>query len=149
MCNLNMCVECFIIVQHLIFRILVIPRNVLWQTVTTHLGLYILLRLKPSSRTEMHSNISIRNSKLKCVWSGNTTITNRRQTHDYARKSHYTITRHQEDKISKAASSLFPIKMIAILEWTYSNVQQNIEQLQTPTMGVTINKKLTTTEPPP
>ena len=38
--------------------------------------------------------------------------------------------------------------MIAILEWTSSNVQQNIEQLQTPTMGVTINKKLTTTEPP-
>ena len=30
-----------------------------------------------------------------------------------------------------------------------SNVQQNIEQLQTPTMGVTINKKSTTTEPPP
>ena len=39
--------------------------------------------------------------------------------------------------------------MIAILEWTLSNVQQNIEQLQTPTMGVTINKKSTTTEPPP
>ena len=30
--------------------------------------------------------------------------------------------------------------MIAILEWTQSNVQQNIEQLQTPTMRVTINK---------
>ena len=30
-----------------------------------------------------------------------------------------------------------------------SNVQQNKEQLQTPTMGVTINKKSTTTEPPP
>ena len=39
--------------------------------------------------------------------------------------------------------------MIAILERTQSNVQQNIEQLQTPTMGVTINKKSTTTEPPP
>ena len=39
--------------------------------------------------------------------------------------------------------------MIAILERTKSNVQQNIEQLQTPTMGVTINKKSTTTEPPP
>ena len=55
----------------------------------------------------------------------------------------------REDKSSKATSSLFPIKMIAILEWTYSNVQQNIEQLQTPTMGVTKNKKSTTTEPPP
>ena len=32
---------------------------------------------------------------------------------------------------------------------TQSNVQQTIEQLQTPTMGVTINKKTTTTEPPP
>ena len=30
-----------------------------------------------------------------------------------------------------------------------SNIQQNIEQLQTPTIGVTINKKSTTTEPPP
>ena len=39
--------------------------------------------------------------------------------------------------------------MIAILEWTQSNVQQNIEQSQTPTMGGTINKKSTTTEPPP
>ena len=39
--------------------------------------------------------------------------------------------------------------MIAILEGTQSNVQQNIERLQTPSMGVTINKKSTTTEPPP
>ena len=37
--------------------------------------------------------------------------------------------------------------MITKLEWAESNVQQNIEQLQTPTIGVTINKKLTTTEP--
>ena len=40
--------------------------------------------------------------------------------------------------------------MIGVLEWTKRNVRQNIEQLQTPTMGVTINKKsTTTTEPPP
>ena len=52
-------------------------------------------------------------------------------------------------QLSKATSSLFSIKMIAILKWTQSNIQQNIEQLQTPTMGVTINKKSTTTEPPP
>ena len=45
-----------------------------------------------------------------------------------------------EDKLSTATSSLFPIKMIAILEWTLSNEQPNIEQLQTPTMGLTINK---------
>ena len=34
------------------------------------------------------------------------------------RKSRSTIARHQEDKLSKATSSLFPTKMIAILEWT-------------------------------
>ena len=69
----------------------------------------------------------VKNSKW--VWSGNTTITNRRQPRGTARKSRSTITRHQEDKLSKAISSLFPIKMIAILEWTKSNIQQNIEQL--------------------
>ena len=41
-------------------------------------------------------------------------------------------------------SSLFPIKMIAKLEWTLRNVQENIEQLQTPTMGEIINNKSTT-----
>ena len=54
----------------------------------------------------------------KWVWSGNTTTTNCRQPRGTARKSRSTITRHQEDKLSKAISSLFPIKMIAILEWT-------------------------------
>ena len=39
--------------------------------------------------------------------------------------------------------------MIAKLEWTQSNTQQNIEQLQTHTMGETINNESTTTEPPP
>ena len=34
--------------------------------------------------------------------------------------------------------------MIAKLEWTQSNTQQNIEQLQNPTMGVTINNNGTT-----
>ena len=40
------------------------------------------------------------------------------KNHDTARKNHTTITRHQEDKLSKAISSLFPIKIIANLEWT-------------------------------
>ena len=93
--------------------------------------------------------VSLSAINSKWVWSGNTTITNRRQPCGIARKSRSTITRHQEDKLSKATSSLFPIKMIAILELTYSNVQQNIEQLQTPTTRVTMNKKSTTTEPPP
>ena len=47
---------------------------------------------------------------------GNTTITNRRQPRGTARKRRSTMTRHQGDKLSKATSSLFPIKMIAILE---------------------------------
>ena len=75
----------------------------------------------------------------KWVWSGNTTITNCRQTIGNAMKNHTTITRHQQDKPSKSTSSLCPFKMIAKLEWTYSNVQQNlqnIQQLQTLTMGV-------------
>ena len=88
----------------------------------------------------------VKNSKWVC-W-GNTTITNCRQPRGTARKSRSTITRHQEDKLSKAISSLFPIKMIAILEWTLSNVQQN-RTITNSTMGVTINKKSTTTETPP
>ena len=42
-------------------------------------------------------------------------------------------TPHQEDNQSKATSSFSHIKMIAKLEWTYRNTQQNIEQLQKPT----------------
>ena len=64
-------------------------------------------------------------------------------------KSHTTITRHQEDTESQATSSIFPIEMIAKLEWTQSNAKQNIEQLQNPTVGVTINNESTIAEPPP
>ena len=64
-----------------------------------------------------------------------------------AKKSHTTITRN--DKQSKATSSLFPIEMIAKLEWTQRNAHQNKEQLQNPTMGVRINNESITTEPPP
>ena len=85
-----------------------------------------------SGKVSMHSSYpQYFMKKSKWVWSGNTTITNRRQPYSTVRKSRSTITRHQEDKLSKATRSLFPIKMIAILEWTQSNVQQNIEQLQT------------------
>ena len=76
-------------------------------------------------------------------------MTNNRQTHGTSKKSNTTIMKHQEDKLSKATSSLFPIKMIAKLEWILSNVQHTIEQFQTTTMGVTMNKKSTTTKPPP
>ena len=88
-----------------------------------------------------------KNSKWE--WSGNTTIINCRQTSGVVRKGHTIITRHKEDEQNKATSSLFPIDMIAKLEWTQSNAQQNIEQLQNPKMGVTINNESTTTEPPP
>ena len=56
-------------------------------------------------------------------------------THGTKRKSYIKITRHQEDKQSKATSSLFPIKMITKLEMTRSNVQQNMEQTQNAIMG--------------
>ena len=58
------------------------------------------------------------NKNSKRVLSGSTTISNCRQPHATARKSHSTIKRHYEDKLSKAARFLFPIKMIAILDWT-------------------------------
>ena len=56
------------------------------------------------------------------------------------RKSNTTIMRHQNDKQIKATSSLSPftVKMIEKLEWTPSNAQQNIEQLQNPKIGVII-----------
>ena len=43
----------------------------------------------------------IYNKNSKWVWSGNTTITNCRQPRGTVRKSRSTITRHQEDKLSK------------------------------------------------
>ena len=55
----------------------------------------------------------------------------------------------KNSKSCKAISSLFPINMIAKLELTQTNAQENIEQLQIPTTGVTINNGSTTTEPPP
>ena len=39
--------------------------------------------------------------------------------------------------------------MIAKLEWTQSNAQQYIEQLQNPKMGVTVNNESKTREPQP
>ena len=64
-------------------------------------------------------------------------------------KNHIPITRHMEDKQCKATSSLIPIKMIAKLERTQSNVQQNIKQTHNFTMGSTINNESTTSDQPP
>ena len=60
--------------------------------------------------------------------------TNLRHREEEPHNNHKTPRR--QTKQSKASSSLFPIEMIANLEWTQSNAQQNIEQLQNPTMGV-------------
>ena len=65
------------------------------------------------------------------------------------RKSHATIIRQQEEKKSNASISLLPIEIIVKLKWTQSNVQQNIEQLQNPLMGVKIDNKSSATEPLP
>ena len=48
-----------------------------------------------------------------------------------------------------ATNSLFLIKVIAKLELTQDKAQQNREQPQNPTMGVTISDESTTKEPPP
>ena len=78
----------------------------------------LFLKLVVRMKSELFMNASYKFKNSKWVWSGNTIITNRRKLHGTARKSHSTIPRHQEDKLNKATSSLFPIKMIAILEWT-------------------------------
>ena len=52
-------------------------------------------------------------------------------------------------QIKQSNQLLFPIKMIAKLEWTQSNAHKNIEQLQNPRIGVTINYESTATEQPP
>ena len=55
-------------------------------------------------RVSFGSKECIKDLKLECAYFLD-------QTHGI--KSHTTITSHQEDKLSKTASSLFPIKMIA------------------------------------
>ena len=71
------------------------------------------------------------------------------QTNPWHREEEPQDKHETPGRQSKATSSLFPIEMIAKLEWTQSNAQQNIEQLQNPTIGVTIINESTTTEPPP
>ena len=73
-------------------------------------------------------------------------------THSHAADQHTApcgkATRHQEDKQSKATRSLFPIKRIAKLEGTHSNVQQNMKRTQNLTKGATVSNESTATEPP-
>ena len=89
---------------------------------------------------------------IKWIWSGNTTITQRRPSHGTMRKSHrtFTVTRHPKDNKSKASNSLFLVKMITKLERTYSNAYQNKDQHRTPSNNggtKTIDEK--TIEQPP
>ena len=62
-----------------------------------------------------HISVAMSHIELKIVSEYDQDIP---QSQTVDRKSHTTITRHQEDKLSKATSSLFPIKMIAKLEVT-------------------------------
>ena len=63
---------------------------------------------------------------------------------DTERKSHTTITRHQENKLSKPTSSPFPIKMTAKLECHWTK-----HRTITESHNRSNNKRSTTTEPPP
>ena len=100
------CVLCFLVFVSFQFGVsdqvwyLILSHNYKWYNVWTICFLAIWYR----------------NSKW--VRSGNTTITNRRQTHDTSKNSHTVSKRNQEDKLHKATSSLFPFKMIAKLKWT-------------------------------
>ena len=78
--------------------------------------------------------------------SGNTTITNCRQPYGIVRKtkSHTSIKGHQEDKQNNATSSLFPIEMIAKLEWTQRNTTTK-HRLITESHNGSINQQQTNT----
>ena len=52
------------------------------------------------------------------------------QTNPWHREEEPHNNHETPGNLGKATSFLFPIKMIANLEWTKSNVKQNIEQLQ-------------------
>ena len=63
------------------------------------------------------------------------------QTNPWHREEEPHNNHETPGRQSKATSPLFPIEMIAKPEWTQSNARQNIEQLQNPTMGATINNE--------
>ena len=76
-------------------------------------------------------------------------VTPQSQTADKPVASSATQQSRDTRKTNKAKQpALFPINVIAKLEWTQCYAQQNIEELQNPTMGVTINNESATTEPP-
>ena len=71
------------------------------------------------------------------------------KTNPWRREEEPHNNHETQERQTKQSNQIFLIEMIAKLEWTQSNAQQNLEQLQNPTMGVTICSESTTTEPPP
>ena len=68
-------------------------------------------------------------------------------TAEYTRKATpYARIKHDVLILLYTTSSLVPIELITKLEWTQSNAQRNVEQLQNPRKGVTFKNDLTTTE---
>ena len=60
--------------------------------------------------------------------------------------NHETTGRHTKQNNQLSLSHRDDCKAV---EWTQSNAQQNIEQLQNPVMRETINNESTTADPPP
>ena len=81
----------------------------------------------------------------KRVWSENTTVTHYRPTHSTVRKS-YKTPGGQTKK--KAISSLFPIKMIAKLERTHSNVQKKHWTITEPDNGSNSQQRINNNRTP-
>ena len=73
------------------------------------------------------------------------TITNCRQTHGIERNSHTTVMRHQEDKLSKTASSR---SLSSAQDDRKTRMDDKVTKYRTITESY-IESNSTTTEPPP
>ena len=97
-----------------------------------------------SSCSTQFTNNTVKNSKR--VWSGNIKLqTNPWHREEEPHNNHETPGRQTKQSNQRSHPHQQLIKMIAKQEWTQSNAQQNIEQLQNPTKKVTINNESTTT----
>ena len=78
-------------------------------------------------------------------------INHKLQTNPWHREGEPHNNHETPGRQTKQSNQLshFPIEMIAKLGWTQRNAQQNIEQIQNPIMGATIDNESTATEPPP
>ena len=147
---LNLSSWCFVMVERLF---LAVPRGclrfVMWYFLII-LTYYFWLRNKKTTKRLIRKLFISKTPPTDWDYKNNEydqeipQLQNCRQNHRTARKGNTIITRHQEDKLSKATSCFSPIKMISKLEWTKSNTQQNIRTITNPKMGVTINNIRTT-----